>query len=54
MPSNTKGTTSKQVSYRGLVYAVAGRERPFDVYRFSGVRKYERPNQNYNNFTKTP
>ena len=46
MPSNTKGTTSKKVSYRGLVYAVAGRERPYDVYRFSGVRKYERPNHN--------
>ena len=42
----SKGTKSKKVSLRGLVYAVGGRERPYDVYRFSGVRKFERPNHN--------
>ena len=41
-----KGSRSKKVSYRGLVFAVAGRERPYDVYRFSGVKKYEKPNHN--------
>jgi len=44
--SNKKVKTRK-VSLRGLVYALAGRERPYDVYRFSGaIRKYEKPNHN--------
>ena len=42
----SKKTRSRKISLRGLVYAVAGRERPYDVYRFSGVRKYEKPNHN--------
>ena len=46
MASPKKGTTSRKVSLRGLVYALAGRERPYDVYRFSGVRKFEKPNHN--------
>jgi chitodextrinase len=32
---------------RGLVYALAGKEQPYDVYRFSrGNTRYERPNHN--------
>jgi hypothetical protein len=42
----TKKVKTRKVSLRGLVYALAGRERPYDVYRFSGVRKYEKPNHN--------
>jgi len=41
-----KRPTSRKISARGLAYALAGKERPYDVYRFSGVRKYEKPNHN--------
>jgi hypothetical protein len=41
-----QGTKTRKVSLRGLVYALAGREKPYDVYRFSGVRKIERPKHN--------
>jgi len=41
-----KKPTFKKTSFKGLVQAVAGKEQPYDVYRFSGRRKYERPKHN--------
>lgn len=39
--------TEKKVSLKGLVYALAGKEQPYDVYRFGrGKVRYERPNHN--------
>ena len=38
--------TTRTISLRGLVYALVGKEQPYDVYRFSGSRKFERPNHN--------
>jgi hypothetical protein len=48
LPSNipNKRPTSRTVSMRGLVFAIAGKEQPYDVYRFSGVPKFEKPNHN--------
>lgn len=40
------GTRSRTVSLRGLVFAIAGREKPYDVYRFSNTVKVERPKHN--------
>lgn len=37
---------TRKISARGLVYALVGREQPYDVYQFSGVRKFEKPNHN--------
>lgn len=36
----------RKVSIRGLAFAVGGAEQPYDVYRFSGRAKFERPNHN--------
>jgi hypothetical protein len=39
--------TFRKVQIRGLVIALDGKERPYDVYRFGGgVRKYEKPKHN--------
>lgn len=39
--------TFRKVHIRGLVIALDGKERPYDVYRFGGgVRKYEKPKHN--------
>lgn len=43
MPELTKKVTFKTVSAKALVQTVAGPERPYDVYRFGGRRKWERP-----------
>lgn len=36
----------RKLSGRGIVFAVAGKELPFPVYRFSSRRVFERPNHN--------
>jgi hypothetical protein len=41
-----KRPTSRKISARGLVYALAGREQPYNVYRFGAADKYEKPNHN--------
>ena len=42
-----KKPTTKKTTWKGLVNAVAGKEQPYDVYRFSrGRRKLERPGHN--------
>lgn len=43
----TKKPTTRVIQIRGLVFALAGKEQPYDVYRFSeGSRKLERPGHN--------
>ena len=37
---------TRNIDGRGLVYALAGPEQWYNVYRFSGTQKYERPNHN--------
>lgn len=41
-----KKPTKRKVSLRGLVFALAGTEQPYNVYRFSGKDKIERPKHN--------
>jgi len=41
-----KRPTSRKVSARGLVHALAGREKPYNAYRFGATDKYEKPNHN--------
>lgn len=38
--------SKRKVSVRGLVFALSGSEQPYDVYRFSGRAKFERPKHN--------
>lgn len=42
----TKKPTERKISVRSLVFAVSGKEQPYDVYRFSGKRKIEKPGHN--------
>ena len=42
----TKAPMVRHIDGRGLVYALDGAERPYNVYRFSGTQKLERPNHN--------
>lgn len=42
----TKGPVARKVSVRGLSIALSGREKPYDVYRFSGRPFFERANHN--------
>lgn len=45
-PIPTRKPRKRKISVRGLSFALDGKERPYDVYRFSGVPKFERPNHN--------
>jgi len=45
-PIPTAPPVTKNVTGRSLVLSIDGPERPYDVYRFSGGPRYERPNHN--------
>jgi len=45
-PIPTKQPTNRRISVRSAVLALDGPERPYDVYRFSGQRKLEKPQHN--------
>jgi len=42
----TKPPVTRQINGRSLVFALAGKEKDYAVYRFSGTLKYERPKHN--------
>lgn len=43
----SRGVTTRKIPLRAMVYAAAGRELPYDVYRFAGNRKrFEYPGHN--------
>jgi hypothetical protein len=45
-PIPTKEPTQKRIDVRGAVFALDGPEKPYDVYRFSDRRIYEKPQHN--------
>lgn len=46
-PIPTRKPTTRSVSARGLSFALAGAEKPYDAWRFGGGQvKLERPNHN--------
>ena len=45
-PVPTKRPVTKRTNIRSMAFAVAGKEQPYPVYRFSRRPRFERPNSN--------